>query len=452
MPHKKPYEIDDTLLGKYKDSTTTLKTFGIPNLANAYDSKHPNAKAFLDTTHMPGAGDKSPSLATYLRSAPNQNAVRMVETCLQNYFSPVQATETAFHTFQENFQALEASIKAGKFNLRVETLPELVRVMHADLRSAIEAQQNKELGAMKNDSPTFAAQFQTAFGVDLPTATGIVQECIKKLEATHKKLLEDFDKSAKEAVEKIQLQVQADFRRINALNALYMHQADLKKEIDKLYELELQKQGKQPVVAQQGQAHVSDLYKGIKLNSLSNLTTVTGTGITRDGVSLTLTYKPLVDSAKSGLYTFRGNGDKKADDLLSLAYMMRANGVDKITMTVSGCSKHADSLKLAQQSYEACILAGYKPEDITIIGMDHEEKKMDDVLVSPKIKADAKLFQNFPERLRLIHEKGDAIQKAEQRATERHITANEARKALETLRNSAANPPPAISSAQHPGL
>lgn len=423
----RPFELNPNLLSQYIDSLSAPTTFKAKNLADLYEQRHLNAKSLLNKARMPGSDEKDPALAERLKTL-DPEKVKAIEQILQAELT-LKASAPAIEAYRERFTGL----KNGISTINKRELSQLVKTMHADLRQAIEDQQKAEIEGLKNKKTELAQQISDpSLAADEATANAIVEQCIHTLKEAHKQELEVFDKAAAETHNnELGQSLQTDFNRIRVLNELYLHNKDLKDEIDRFQA----KLAAGPLTSggQDNLEKTSGLFKDISIDKLSNLATVTGTAITKDGKQLSLAFSPF--SGLKGLwYSLKKGEDKQDLDLLSLAAIIRANGGDKITMTVSGCSTPEASMALARKAYKACILAGYKPEDITIKGMDSEGKQMDKVLVDAKHPASDELFSGMPQALKLIHDKGEAVRKSEALNMQSSLTQTEARSRLDDLR------------------
>ncbi|MCX7115478.1 MAG: hypothetical protein NTW08_06195 [Gammaproteobacteria bacterium] len=414
-----------------------------------YTSNQLNASSIL-SIKMPGVDEKdsaAPSLATLLQQSPNQAQVTAFKANMQNQFTLAQPRRPDAKTqFERDYKLLEDAIKAVPPRIKIRDLSGFLTVMKEDALDAIKADQDAEMAALKAyvATPAGLGEIESAFNIDAQAASGLADHLIKKLEDSHTKQTEDFKSSIDKAQDELRQSIAKDRVRIAYLNKVDNDQKDLKKQIDAMEAKNAPQGG--PARIQHG--GLRNRYKNIKPSNLQGLTTVTGRGIKIDGSSMTLDVQRFPNTRR---YLNRLIGrDKDELDLLGVAALIRAEGFQNITTTITGSEDEDRSMELARSAYKAAILAGFPPENITIKWI--HPKDGEKMLCGKKDFKDEKeigkpasdvLFANgsLVKVLAQTHKKGEAIRAEEAQSAKSSKSTAELRQELNQIRANAAPAP-----------
>jgi hypothetical protein len=483
MSKDKPIDLafDGIQATQYHDSFAAPKTVSGGEALNAYVGSYPSGNSFLQDTYLPGAKpdakdqkDRGVSLGAQLKESENDPAkkanVAAVRNTLQGIFNASKAALPVLQTdFNDTYKGLSEKVKAGKNDadpkgFQIIQIPKLIEAMQEDTLKTIKDIQDKELKALKTwlADPQTTPQLQSAFPDSTPEV--IEKQLISKMEATHKAQTDTITKTLEKAHEEQYKHLGQERERINLLRWAAARSEDMKDKIKKENAAHIQG----PTVVAGGN-DPSNQYAGVALDKIEGLTTITLNGvhknsITFPGSSLTRQLSYVLPF----LQIFPGPfGDfKKQDfqDLLWLAKKTRADGSRTITMTISSdnpAMTEAEYLRLGEDCVEACVLAGFKKEDVIIKapqkGNDGKEKLevrwgLDDsdknvVEGEKKIRRISDLFKNNPSRLEEIEKMGERVRAAEKDALDPRKTQKHYKDVVDQLRTFGAQGPQAAAAA-----
>jgi hypothetical protein len=451
MPKRTPASIAEYIatLTEYEDSVNQPKEVKGREALDTYIARSYNGINLLDSTRLPGADEKGDTFSTFLSRSAQAPMIAPTVDLIKNDISAVFTPSAArFNSIQviinEVYTGIENELKANNMPARsMIALPKTIEMLKTDTLAEIDKIQKDEITALEtyfnqpNTNPTLLQA--------LPQATPdvIKKQLLEKLKENHKKQREEFEKTMDGSVKDLQKHFIQEVERINLAKYLSNTNEKMRKQIEEQNAQFLNL----PHVRMQQQA--TDQFAGVDLDKLKNPTTVTAQGMSKGstGYSVTLRGRPwFFDRASINPWdaNFRLN-DSEANfvDLMDLAARVAASGKDSICMTINSQDPDDPNVQneikeLVKECIKACILKGFKPENITIKAMDKEGKltvrcgeetkdgKEKKIPLSDAFAGDARLDK--------LLEQGEIIRKKRARAIDSGFTQQEYKDELNRLR------------------
>jgi hypothetical protein len=378
-------------------NATTLPS---KELFNAYaEARTPSVNSFSKVT-----GPDGKPIADKLKE-PNEGGAA-AGTAIATALKLSNKTETARTKFKKDMERVEEAIKNPQSEFHPGHMVSYMHELKSDAHAVISAQhaeEKKNLIELFNDE-AFLANLTRALETTPDQNNKIKQDILSSLEQSQKKELEDFDKGMKEPLNKMHNAAQIENSRVAYLAQMYEHNAQMKKEIDKLYKQNQHKDAGAELVI--GQEKGFALFKNMKLTDLPFLETVTGRKMHKQpAADGTVSFRMQLPYRFLSPGYYHGSSNRLKADLLSMAGAIRATGSETIIMSVQ--EKNQDkALELGRKSYEACLEAGFDPKKITI-NVNGQAKKADE------------LFAEYPSRLNAARQKAGDNAKLTEDAAQR---------------------------------
>lgn len=221
---------------------------------------------------------------------------------------------------------------------------------------AIKAQQQAEVTqfeALFND-PDFKNNLQSSLNIQPTDLDAVKSRMVTDLKASHKKQLDEFEKSTSESLKKIQAAQDQKNSEFLALAFLYEHGS--KKMRDQLEQMATQ--GTLTVNLSQNTKSISD----ISLDKLTVFETLSGRQGKYDPATKTFSIEFPINLN----FAFHQSLQQKAKaDLLQLAHLVKATGSKGIKMNIN-FEDPKIAMQRGREAYEASVQAGFAPKDIEV--------------------------------------------------------------------------------------
>lgn len=281
-----------------------------------------------------------------------------------NALALTDETQKAQEKFTKRIAKINEAIQSPDFIYDAEGLVARLYEIRNDAHKAIVNQQAHELETL-NDEHQFT-QFRTALELDEETGATLQENLQEALEASHQKELAAFDKATNDAITTLHQTIQKERDRIHFLAALYDNNKTMRRAIEELAaQKKASKDGASITLSLSNTDNEKALnkavFKGITLNELPMLQTVTGRTLHPQGDG----YAMQLPNRLFSPFYYGGWNNQLEKDLKSMAMATRANGHEAITMTIHHQDqKHAESI--ARKAYAACRETGFQKEKITL--------------------------------------------------------------------------------------
>ncbi|KTD15950.1 coiled coil domain protein [Legionella lansingensis] len=311
----------------------------------------------------------------------------------------------ALTQFNNDFARINAGLKAGEIDPR--QLPGILHVAKLDAKKAIEQHHTHakhELEAKFND-PTpppngFKDKLKASMNLtDDAQVAKVKKEMLDTLDKKYKAELAEFENSVNKGITDIQTAIQREHDRISYLAGLLSltdkNTSARRKAIQDLYD-EHRRQNpdayNDPVSLLTNPPTGDASLKGVRPDKLKLIHSITGIPITNENGTF---HMQLPAWWQDPLY--HNSRHQNVDyDIQNLAEAVRACGYDKIIMSVS-CDNPDDAREYGRKMYEACINAGFDPDNITIT-VNGEKFTKKEGLKQGKDNEHPGLFQGFSDR------------------------------------------------------
>lgn len=464
MPERTPASIAEYIasLTQYADSVNQPKEVKGREALETYMAKSYNGQTLLEATRLPGADDKAPTLMGFMdRSAGLPAAAANVPAVQQGINGVFTPSAAAFATTKAGISAvfteIEKELKAKSMPVRsMIALPKTIDLLKTETLAEIDKVQKAEISALETyfNQPNTNADLQAVFPQATPDV--IKKQLLEKLKEGHTKQRDEFTKTLDDSVKDLNKHFTQEIERINLLKYLTNTNEAMRKQIEEQNALFFKAKGTSM------QTGISDQFAGVDLAKFDHPTTVTAQGLSVKDSSFSVTLRPKAWFFDRASYNPQNANFRLTDseanlvDLMDLAARVMANGKDTITLTITS-DYYADGddqqqiNAMVRQCIEACILKGFKPENITIKAMDKdgkhtvrcgEESKDKKIPLSQAIGGDSRFDK--------ILEQGEIIRKKQERAYDPGLTQQEYKDELKRLRQAGqarvatadATPPP----------
>lgn len=267
--------------------------------------------------------------------------------------------------FEKQLTELKNSLDATNAEYSLAGLTNDLHKIKSKAVSAIKEQQSAEKAALKNlfSDPNFRSALGKSLGIKTDNATAlensikpIETKMLEELTSSHASELSAFEKSINDPINYMHNNLKARVAFLALIDPIQQNNKLIS-------ELAAASAGagmdlEQGLVSNNKSAR----YKNVDIKDLKEIVTFTGKKITKNGEdSYTLS---LPNRIFSTAYYRDSNHNVKADIML-IPLALKAQGFESIKMTINHPDKEY-ARKIAQMAVEACLEAGFKPEDIEI--------------------------------------------------------------------------------------
>lgn len=361
-----------------------------------------------------------------------------IKTALQD----TPALTAAVARYNQDLELINAELQKVPSGIKPESVIGILHAAKADAIKAIKEHQEQAKQAIEDlfEDDTFKRELSTSMGLADPTQLEKAkQEMLNTLEKANKADLKKFEDSCGESIKDMHNIIQRERDRIAYIAAMRTLKG---KEFDKFQEA-INRLAEANRTTPAGPAQISTTnpkegefsLRGVDIKDLDILQTITGRPIAKnaDGsMSVTL--------PRWSIDPYYNSRHQNVDyDFQSLAEAVRACGHDSVTIDITeGNEKDAD--EYARRMYEACINAGFPPENIKV-NVNGVERKLTDTIKDGNEKVHG-LFAGLPERYAKTQQTAKALKEDREKMLAEPTSAADIAKyksQLQTLRN----PPPA---------
>lgn len=267
--------------------------------------------------------------------------------------------------FEEKLTALKRTITAANTPYSLAGITNELYSIKSDAVSAIKTQQTVEKTKLETlfSDPVFRNALGQSLGVspDDPTALEnnigpIKTKMLEELTSSHASELSAFEKSINEPIKYMHNNLKARVAFLALIDPIQQNNKLIS-------ELAAASAGDGLGAQQESPANnKSARYKNVDIKDLAEIVTFTGKKITKNGEEgYTLS---LPNRIFSTAYYRDSNHNVKADIML-IPLALKARGFESIKMAINHPNKEY-ARKIARIAVEACLEAGFKPEDIEI--------------------------------------------------------------------------------------
>ncbi|WP_412754079.1 hypothetical protein [Legionella londiniensis] len=340
----------------------------------------------------------------------NDENAKKVKQALEDALALSEPTQKAQKEYSESIAAVNDMIKDQKVSVDQAALASYLQEAKSKAVTAIKEQHGHELEKLKEkfEDAGFKESLKNSLEYDDEQLKALQEKMINSITESQKKELEAFEKSSNDAINNMHLAAQQERDKIAFIALQYEKNKAVRDYINGL------QPGEGNVEIQQLADAKKISLKGIKVEDLPTIETITGRKIQHDKASNTFTMdlpNRYFNTPSNLFYHSKWRSARKAD-MMSLAQAVKACGYGAITMTIThNDPEHVETL--AKEAYAACLESGFPPDKIrinaTISIINEEGKKV------PKNLKDLKgdeltdiLFKNDKSTLKSIQAQAEA--------------------------------------------
>ena len=240
-------------------------------------------------------------------------------------------------------------------------------------KAAIEKQQKAELANLDQtftNNDAFIIHLQNALTISAPDHIKQVQQSLTDdLKATHKKQLEEFDKSTQESLSNLHKASANQMNNFLLVADLHKNDRKMRRMIELLADENRRKLGLEEIPTTASFSEEKVDISSVRLEQLEFIQLLGGGKINKKMDEKTKQpIIPVTYSLEMGMritnpaYYFNHRDER---DMLAMAQAIRASGCTSITMTLNFDNPKIAASR-ARDAYEACIKSGFPPEKIKL--------------------------------------------------------------------------------------
>lgn len=326
---------------------------------------------------------------------------------INKLLEPTKATTDAQTAFNDTMSAINAYIRDETSIYHPTALIDYAHTVVNEAIEAIEKQQKHEAKALQDKfkEEGFKTKFKEAMGLTSDDEyTKITGEMLATLQKKQTEELAKFKKEVSEPLVKLHAdQNKKEEARLSVLHVQQIHGKGRWKRFwdedshEKIKELNTKAMGKKSFDMSVDGKDNTMSFIGVDIKDMPYLYSAeTGLKIKNQNGVLTMEMPAHISS-----FFYYGSADNKPKlDIMTLAQAIRAQGFETITMTISNMDKERTK-ECAMAAYEACIEAGFKPEDIVIKGGDGKAMTVDEIFEgqSHRVAISKSKYQSFEQEL-----------------------------------------------------
>lgn len=360
--------------GQYKDSVEGDSS-GLGDALKAFDNfnKRTSVLAGLRSVTLPDGR----TFAAVEKAAASGSPLILTSLTVQGA-APIQ---DAIGRFKRHATFIDGKLKKGEMT-PFDAASYMTAVRNDTFKKLDEryAEEKKQIEGMC-DHP----HFKTA---GAPDPDGAKKAMLSALDEAHKKEKGDIEKNINDKIQSLTKNQELEAMRLEYLIRLYKMDKHFKQYVDEKYQ-ERQAQTVKTTTITKGSALRPDLFKDISVKEAAEFSLNFGSGFQKQGDA----------------YVFQGTLDEH--HYHHIAAVMRAEGKQKITITIDDPHNPKDAKKNAQKAYAAFAAAGYSDDqiNITVNGKQVCGKSADDKSINPQ----GQLFDNAGGKFQKIKDTRDAL-------------------------------------------
>ncbi|KTD65015.1 hypothetical protein [Legionella shakespearei] len=415
-----PFYNDIPLIGKYLRSQALLNSIS-PEKQKALEAEYREAIGLGDNVSF-GSGafnaldaarisdyhgfenTKGPGGASLFKKFnANDDAAKAVRAGIAQALETTPEYQKAKAEYAESAATFKELVKKVPGTFSAQALITTMQENRDEARAAIVTQQTHEKESLEEQfkNKDFIGHLMTTLDIpgnpedaEAKKSVELVKNALMKdLSESHKKQLQEFDKSTSDALSKLHGSSAEENKQIAFIAHLARLDDTNRKQIEAIAEEMRKKKGIENPEHRTGVDVNFDEDKtritGIKISDLPHFKTLTGKTIVQNPPGTFSIEMPRIDP----LY-YQDPRQKPLADMSQIAMAVKASGYDTITMNVN--FKGELGMERGRQAYEACINQGFDPDKI-IIKVNGKEMKPDE------------LFKEHAETYQKLHGKASQL-------------------------------------------
>lgn len=363
-------------------------------------------------------------------NADQNTVIEKVRKQIQSALALTDNTKKAGESYNEDVKAINQAIMDENFSYNARAMFKHIQGMKSDIETAFNKQFDEDKKRLEElfEDADFKKDFMSTLSISEDEFLQVKEDMIAHIETNHTEKTKELMESLINNQALLQDELAAEESRITLLAMLRRNNAAMKAEMDAFSQANPEGEVSASLSQEQNTANL----KGITINSLRTLQTLTGLQIIRNADnSYTMTLPRLL-----GHYAYhKGWNHKLKDDMQSLAMVVRASGYKKISISV----QHKDpkeAQRLGREAYEACRNVGFSSDNITI-NVNGAEVKLEDLFkehhqLRSAIEKEANQIQQKPNPPKLKADQNDVVRFQKELKALKEITGKEASQNLES--------------------
>ena len=300
------------------------------------------------------------------RLAENNPSATLVSNAINDALDPSDATKRARAAFTSDMIKMKGFVEDPTSTYSPTDMALFVTEIRNDAVKAIKDQHAKELTAFdasfaKDD---FKTALTTSLGLGNPEQVTVVKDQMRQaLVKSQVDALKVFEKGISDPIVQLHNVAQKERDRVTFLATMSANNKEMLMEIERLY---LENKDKR-IASGVSAAQVSlkgnrAIFKGIRVEDMKVISSITGRKITNNGNGSFQMDFPH-HFFRPDYYSSANNNTKQ--DLMSLVGAVRATGSDTIILDIENpTEKHG--LEVLRQAYEAALETGFTEKNITL--------------------------------------------------------------------------------------
>lgn len=282
--------------------------------------------------------------------------------------------DEAQKTFTDSTSTFQKLVNLIPQKFRAEDLIGTMKEYVDEGRNKILAQQQHEIKALEEQfdtakNPDFVPNLKKALSLTSdPDVETVKKNLLTDLKESHKKQLEEFDKSTSESLDKLHKASASQATELLFVANLYENakknkNKEMLMELEGLIAAQREKMGLPPetTTVQVGISPDKITLSGVKIDTIKKITSDTGREIHQQKDGSFVMQLPMINPRY-----YQDPRQNVQADMMLIAQAIKAKGYDSIEMNCNFPNSEDVAMERGRQAFRACIEAGYPPEKITI--------------------------------------------------------------------------------------
>ncbi|HAT8179436.1 TPA: hypothetical protein JA361_08175 [Legionella pneumophila] len=307
-----------------------------------------------------------------LKDATTGEADNIREALSKSVLTPTEQFKTAQKNFTDSTSTFKELIKLIPSKFRAQDLVSTMKELTDDARKAILEQQAHEIQMLKEkldvqkegQDGNYVSDFKKALGLkDNDEVKKVTEGLIKELEDTHKKQLDEFDKSTGESLNQLHKASASESTEYLFIANLYENNKEMRQTLEQLIAKERERKGLPPetTTVQTTITPEKISLNGIKLKDVPVIKSITGRELHQQPDGSFTINMPMINP-----FYYQDPRQNVKTDLMLLAQAIKASGYDAIEMNCNFPYSEKVAMERGRQAFAACIESGYPVDKITI--------------------------------------------------------------------------------------